>query len=80
MKDTEDHTKKWKNIPCLWIGGTNTVNISIVPKAIYTFNAMPFKMPTAFFTELKFHIAEFYMEPKRTPNSQNNFEKGKQNR
>jgi len=39
MKETEDDTKKWKNIPCSWTGRTTIVKMFILPKAIYTFNA-----------------------------------------
>ena len=31
-KEIEENTKKWKNIPCSWIGRTNTVKMSILPK------------------------------------------------
>ena len=37
MKEIEEDTKKWKNIPCSWIGRT-TVKMSMLPRAIYTFN------------------------------------------
>jgi hypothetical protein len=76
-KEIKEDLRRQKDLPCSWIGEIDVVKMTIFPKAIYRFNAIPIKIPTQFFIELgkfsnsfritkKWRIAKNLLNNKRT--------------
>ena len=55
-KEFKEDLRRWKDLPCSWIGRINIVKMAMLPKAMYRFNSIAIKIPTQFFNKLKREI------------------------
>ena len=65
MKEIEEVINRWKDILCSWIGRINIVKMTVLPKAIYRFSAVPIKIPRVFFHRTRTNNLKFLWKLRR---------------
>ena len=64
-KETKEDLRRWKHLPCSWIGRINIEKMTVLPKAIYRFNAITIKILTQLFNKLERAICKFIWDKKK---------------
>ena len=75
MKEIKDDINRWRDIPCSWVGRINIVKMTMLPNAIYGYDAIPIKLPNDSFHRTRTKNFTIHMEARKTLNSQRSLEK-----
>ena len=58
-KEIKEDLRRWKNLPCSWIGRINIVKMTIFQNQSTDSMQSPSKIPTQFFNELEMAICKY---------------------
>ena len=58
-KEIKEDTNKWTHVPCSWIGRSNIMEMAILHKIIYRFNAISIRVPVTYFTDIEQTFQKF---------------------
>jgi hypothetical protein len=58
-KEIKEGYRRWKHLPCSWVGRINIVKMAKLLKVIYMFNAIPIKISMSFIKEIEKSTLKF---------------------
>jgi hypothetical protein len=76
-KEIKEDYRRWKDLPCSWIGRISIVKMAILPKAIYMFNTILIKIPMMLIIGIEKSTLMFIWK-QETTNSQGNTQQKEQ--
>ena len=77
MKEIEDNIKKWKGIPCSWIGKNQYCQNDYTTQGNLQIQCNPYQITNGIFHRIRTQNLKICMETQKTPNNQSNLEKEK---